>query len=75
MIEVTRLDDEVMVINALYIEKIQALPDTTISLSNGKKYFVKEPVDQVINLVTNYYKQIGLMDLQAKVVEQNDETN
>ncbi|WP_343782949.1 flagellar FlbD family protein [Alkalibacillus silvisoli] len=72
MINVTRLDGEVFVINALYIEKIQALPDTTVTLSNGKVYFVKETVEEVMNLTTHYYKQVGLIDLQAKVVDKDE---
>ncbi|GAA0461302.1 swarming motility protein SwrD [Alkalibacillus silvisoli] len=59
-------------INALYIEKIQALPDTTVTLSNGKVYFVKETVEEVMNLTTHYYKQVGLIDLQAKVVDKDE---
>jgi len=68
MIHVTRLNKQELVINALYIEKIESLPDTTITLSNGSKYFVLEPVDDIINKVNNYYRQIGLIDLVKKVV-------
>ncbi len=68
MIHVTRLNKQELVINALYIEKIESLPDTTITLSNGSKYFVLEPVDDIIDKVNNYYRQIGLIDLVKKVV-------
>ncbi|MDV2580607.1 flagellar FlbD family protein [Alkalibacillus haloalkaliphilus] len=75
MITVTRLNGEPFVLNALYIEKVQALPDTTISLANGKTYFVQESVETVIQLSTDYYRNVGLIDLHAKVVDENDETN
>ncbi|MDQ0350628.1 flagellar protein FlbD [Alkalibacillus filiformis] len=75
MITVTRLNGDPFVLNALYIEKIQALPDTTITLSNGKTYFVQESVDTIIQYSTDYYKRVGFVDLQAKVVDENDETN
>ncbi|WP_188205812.1 flagellar FlbD family protein [Alkalibacillus aidingensis] len=75
MITVTRLNGEEFVINALYIEKVQTLPDTTITLSNGKKYFVKESINDVIRLSTEYYQQVGLIDLQSKAVDENDETS
>ncbi|MGM8214475.1 flagellar FlbD family protein [Bacillaceae bacterium W0354] len=68
MINVTRLNNQQFVINAIFIEKIEALPDTTITLANGKKYFVKESVEEVIKEVNDYYKQIGLIDLSKKVV-------
>ncbi|PKR78627.1 flagellar protein FlbD [Halalkalibacillus sediminis] len=72
MIQVTRLNKEEFVLNALYIEKVQALPDTTITLSNGKKYFVSESIDEIIQRSTDYYKQIGFTDLQAKVVDEDE---
>ena len=72
MIELTRLNGDEFVLNALYIEKIEALPDTTISLINGKKHFVKESVHEVIQLITAYYQQIGTIDLHKKVVEKDE---
>ncbi|WP_017185467.1 flagellar FlbD family protein [Alkalibacillus haloalkaliphilus] len=75
MITVTRLNGEPFVLNALYIEKVQALPDTTISLANGKTYFVQESVDTIIQRSTDYYKNIGLIDLHTKVVDEDDKTN
>ena len=68
MIHVTRLNKQEFVINALYIEKIESLPDTTITLSNGSKFFVLEPVEEIIEKVNKYYEKIGLIDLAKKVV-------
>ncbi|MDQ0159087.1 flagellar FlbD family protein [Alkalibacillus salilacus] len=75
MIDVTRLNGEEFVVNALYIEKVQALPDTTITLSNGKTYFVKESRDEIIQRTVEFYQQVGLIDLQAKVVDEDVETD
>ena len=72
MIELTRLNGDEFVLNALYIEKIEALPDTTISLINGKKQCVKESVHDVSQLITDYYQQIGTIDLHKKVVEKDE---
>ncbi|WP_438272999.1 flagellar FlbD family protein [Virgibacillus halodenitrificans] len=44
----------------MMIEQIQSLPDTTLTLINGKKLVVKNPEQQVIELITNYYQSIGL---------------
>ncbi|GEL75871.1 flagellar FlbD family protein [Tenuibacillus multivorans] len=68
MIYVTRLNNQQFVINALYIEKIESLPDTTITLTNGKKHFVKESVPEVIDLVNAFYQKIGLVNLVRKEV-------
>jgi len=42
MIQVTRLNDTKLVINADLIEFVEEIPDTIISLTTGKKIMVKE---------------------------------
>ncbi|BAC13521.1 flagellar FlbD family protein [Oceanobacillus iheyensis] len=69
MIHLTRLNNEKFVLNAIYIEQIQSLPDTTISLINGKKIVVKDNANEVLHQVTNYYQTIGLQQLSSKVGE------
>ncbi|TFB23206.1 flagellar protein FlbD [Filobacillus milosensis] len=68
MINVTRLDNQKYIVNALYIEKIESLPDTTITLTNGKKHFVKESASEVMQLVDEFYQKIGIVDLARKEV-------
>lgn len=60
MIRVTTLNGKEFYINAEYIEKIEANPDTTITLFNGKKYIVAEPVEEVVKKVLEYKKKILL---------------
>jgi len=59
MIEVTKLNDVLFVINADLIETIEATPDTVITLNNGKKYVVKEAVDEVVAKSITYQKKIS----------------
>ena len=42
MIEVTKLNDEKVTVNADLIEMIEEVPETVITFTNGKKIFVKE---------------------------------
>ncbi len=58
MIEVTRLNDEKIIINAELIEKVEETPDTIITLTNGSKLVVKESRQDVKNLVILYKKAI-----------------
>lgn len=48
MIEVTRLDGEQLVINADLVERIEARPDTIISLTSGRKLIVRETVNELM---------------------------
>ena len=57
MIEVTKLNDEKMVINADLIETVDETPDTVVTLSTGRKIIVKESRQEVRNLVILYKKE------------------
>ena len=54
MIKVTRLNDSALVINADLIEFVEALPDTIISLTTGKKIVVRETPEVVIERVAAF---------------------
>ncbi|MCX7796750.1 MAG: flagellar FlbD family protein [bacterium] len=58
MIQVTRLNNTKLVINADLIEIIEALPDTTITLTTGKKFVVKESIEEIIRRIIIYKKAI-----------------
>jgi flagellar protein FlbD len=61
MIRLTRLNRSEIVLNAVYIERIEAMPDTVITLTTGRKVHVLEPVQTVIGLVTDYYRGINIL--------------
>jgi flagellar protein FlbD len=58
MITVTRLNDAPLVINTDLIEFVEAIPDTIISLTSGKKVMVKESIAEIIARVENYQRKI-----------------
>lgn len=58
MIDLTRLNDTEFTLNAELIETVEEVPDTVITLTNGKKIFVKESRQMVKNLVVLYKKDI-----------------
>jgi len=57
MIEVTRIDNTKLVINSDLIEFIEAIPETMICLTTGKKIMVHETVEQVVEQVTYFKRQ------------------
>lgn len=61
MIEVTRLNGKAFTLNALYIETVEAFPDTTITLTTGSKYIVLENVEQVRQKVKTFYQHIQVL--------------
>ncbi len=58
MIEITKLNDVKLSINAELIETVEEIPDTVITLTTGKKIFVKESRQKIENLVKSYKRDI-----------------
>lgn len=58
MIIVTKINDSEIVINPELIEIMQETPDTTITLTTGRKLIVKEPVDEIIDKIKKYKKNL-----------------
>ena len=72
MIELTRLNEEKFTLNALMVEQVESLPDTTITLLNGKKMVVKEEQRKVIQSIIEFYKMIGLQNVLIKAGEDDE---
>ena len=60
MIRLTKLNGSPLSINALFIETVEMVPDTVVTLTTGKKYVVRETMEEVAELVTDFYRQVGL---------------
>ena len=70
MIKLTKLNGETFILNALMVEQIQSFPDTTITLTNGKKIVVRSTEEEVVEKITDYYRTIGLFGKEKKQVEE-----
>ena len=66
MIKVSKLNGKTFIINALYIETIEVFPDTTITMTNGNKYIVKENEEQVLELISKFYQSINLLGREIR---------
>ena len=73
MIKVTRLNGKSYNINALYIESVESNPDTIITLTNGKKFIVRESEQAVLQSIHTYYRSIAILGRQEMVVEEDEE--
>ncbi|AGX44887.1 hypothetical protein CLSA_c39270 [Clostridium saccharobutylicum DSM 13864] len=63
MIRVTGMDKKRFMLNADHIEKIEEMPETIITLTNGKKYIVLESIEDVRNSVLEYKHKIFTYDI------------
>ncbi|MGI5817255.1 MAG: flagellar FlbD family protein [Armatimonadota bacterium] len=58
MIRLTALNGRELVINALLVERIEAVPDTVITLTSGNAFVVREDVDTVIAEAVEYLRSL-----------------
>lgn len=64
MIEVSRLNNKLFVLNCEWIETVESTPDTVITLTNGKRYVVAETVEEVVQKVIEYKRKIMSCDIK-----------
>lgn len=58
MIVLHKLNDEEFVLNSNHIEIMEEKPHTIVTLTNEKKYIVKETIEEIIKKVMDYQKNI-----------------
>lgn len=58
MIAVTKLNGHPVVLNAEMIKYLESTPDTLITLINGEKLLVKEPVQEVVRKAVEYIRSV-----------------
>lgn len=63
MIEVTRLNDTKLLVNAELIELVEETPDTVVTLTTGRKLVIKESRQEVRDLVKSYKRDIMTTNL------------
>ncbi len=66
MIELSRLNGKKFFLNCEIIETFESTPDSVVSTTNGRKYIVKESVDEIVEKVIEYKRKIVYMTGLAK---------
>lgn len=59
MITLTRINGEPIVVNADLIQQIESTPDTLLFLTNDRRIMVRESVQEVVQAIINYRRQIN----------------
>lgn len=74
MIEVTRINDTKLWINALLIKTIEETPDTIITLTNGEKWMVRESAALLAQRIQDFYQHLSLRIPQSDVMIKPDQS-
>jgi len=57
VVKVTRLNGQEVYINADLILFLEKSPDTVLTLENGKKIMVQEPIPEVVDRIVEFKKR------------------
>ena len=72
MITLTRFNGSSFVLNMDLIETIEATPDTIITLVTGRKYVVKESVDEIVKKILDFRRQSGVSKISIQNLPENE---
>lgn len=72
MIQLTRLNNQPLVVNADLIKLVEQAPDTVITLVTGEKLVVRESTDEVVRRVIGFRREL-LADLHEAPKVQGSE--
>jgi flagellar protein FlbD len=61
MILLHTIKDDEFFLNSFHIEKIESRPDTVITLTNEKKFVVRESPIEIISLIADFQKKIKVL--------------
>ena len=61
MIQLTSLKGETFYLNEILVYRIDQVPDTLITLTDGNKLRVSETPEEVVDKIREYQKSVGVM--------------
>ena len=61
MITLTRLSGTVFALNSDLIERVDATPDTVVTLVDGKKYVVSDSLEEIISAIRRHRAEVLAM--------------
>ena len=70
MIKLTKLNDEIFVINSDQIASIEMIPETKVVLMNKDFYIVRENIDEIIDKIVEFRGKIADLNRRIQVVNE-----
>lgn len=70
MIKLTKLNNEVFVLNSEQIESIELIPETKVVLMNKDYYIVQEDLDEVIRRIIEFRAKVADLNRRIQVVKE-----
>ncbi|GFI61585.1 swarming motility protein SwrD [Clostridiales bacterium] len=68
MIKLTKLNNDVFVLNSNQIESIELIPETKVVLMNKDYYIVQENIDEIVDKIIEFNAKIADLNKRIQVV-------
>lgn len=68
MIKLTKLNNEIFVINSDQIASIELIPETKVVMMNKDFYIVREDVDEIIDRIIEFKGKVADLNRRIQVV-------
>jgi flagellar protein FlbD len=75
MIQLTRLNNQALMVNSDLIKFVEQSPDTVISLTTGEKLIVRESAEQILEKIVRFRLSIGCLPSHLKLREPDPDDN
>lgn len=69
MIKLTKLNNEIFVVNCNQIESIEMIPETKVVLMNKDFYIVQEDIDEIIEKIIEFNAKITDLNKRIQIVQ------
>ncbi len=57
MIQLTRINGTILLVNEHFIEIAEETPDTVVTMQNGHRYLVKETIQEIIEKSADFRRE------------------
>ncbi len=57
MIQLTRINGTILLVNEHFIETAEETPDTVVTMQNGHRYLVKESIQEIIDKSADFRRE------------------
>ena len=74
MIVVTRLNGPPLALNCDLIERVEQTPDTVLTLVDGTKYVVQEPVQEIVDRIREFRASVLVLAQRLEQTTENEPT-
>lgn len=73
MIKLTKLNEEIFILNCVQIEAIESIPESKVTLMNKEFYIVRESPEEIVDKTVEYLAKIETLHKHTVIIKNDNE--